>query len=161
MFRTGQKGPGPLSSKSHHLYSNIQCGVSCTATLVIALVMKKHGLGTHKAYTYVKERSPWIGPNMSLIYQLTDYGRLCGHERPSKPTKLTTPQTAPLENLESRRYKNSPIDVSAPPSHLSRLPMAQLQNEGQRNLDVQVDLVDETMSSPRFVVSEETHAKGV
>lgn len=149
------------SAQDKKVLVHCQCGVSRSATLVIALVMKKLGLGTHEAYAYVKGRSPWIGPNMSLIYQLTDYGRLCGHERSSKPTIPTTPQTAPLENLESRQYKNSPIDVSAPHSHLSRPPMARSQSERQHNLDVQVDLVAETMSSPRFVVSEEIHTKGV
>jgi hypothetical protein len=75
--------------------------------------MKKLKMGTHEAYSFVKDRSPWIGPNMSLIYQLTDYGRLCGYERKHvHPTSSTgtssAPGSAPLESSESRRYVDSP-----------------------------------------------------
>ncbi|EMD41809.1 hypothetical protein CERSUDRAFT_110372 [Gelatoporia subvermispora B] len=65
-----------------------QCGVSRSATLVIALVMRAASQrspnvpsevwalkGMQGAYSYVKERSKWVGPNMSLIYQLLDYER--------------------------------------------------------------------------------------
>jgi len=67
-----------------------QCGVSRSATMVIALVMRaaqssssstppevqalKHG-GMHASYAFVKEKSKWIGPNMSLMYQLLEYER--------------------------------------------------------------------------------------
>ncbi|KAI0078946.1 hypothetical protein K474DRAFT_1673819 [Panus rudis PR-1116 ss-1] len=65
-----------------------QCGVSRSATLVIALVMRAAATcsplvppevwalkGMQGAYTFVKEKSKWVGPNMSLIYQLLDYER--------------------------------------------------------------------------------------
>ncbi|KAF8912844.1 hypothetical protein CPB84DRAFT_1670889 [Gymnopilus junonius] len=63
-----------------------QCGISRSATMVIALVMRaaaeRHssvppevwGLpGMQGAYSFVKEKSPHVGPNMSLIYQLLEY----------------------------------------------------------------------------------------
>ncbi|KZT21644.1 hypothetical protein NEOLEDRAFT_1181484 [Neolentinus lepideus HHB14362 ss-1] len=65
-----------------------QCGVSRSATLVIALVMRAAASGSPSvseeirelkgmqgAYSYVKSKSRWVGPNMSLIYQLLDYER--------------------------------------------------------------------------------------
>ncbi|TCD63990.1 hypothetical protein EIP91_004692 [Steccherinum ochraceum] len=65
-----------------------QCGVSRSATLVIALVMRASAQcspavppevwalqGMQGAYAFVKEKSRWVGPNMSLIYQLLDYER--------------------------------------------------------------------------------------
>ncbi|OBZ79131.1 Tyrosine-protein phosphatase pmp1 [Grifola frondosa] len=65
-----------------------QCGVSRSATLVVALVMRAAAQrspnvppevwalkGMQGAYSFVKEKSKWIGPNMSLIYQLLDYER--------------------------------------------------------------------------------------
>ncbi|KAG8949947.1 hypothetical protein FRC03_000189 [Tulasnella sp. 419] len=64
-----------------------QCGVSRSATLVIALVMRasirkdvidelKEIRGSmHAAYAFVKEKSVAVGPNMSLIYQLLEYER--------------------------------------------------------------------------------------
>lgn len=120
--------------------------------------MKKLGMGTHEAYAYVKDRSPWIGPNMSLIYQLTDYGRLCGYER--KPTiprtgQVSAPSTAPLENSESRRYKDSPKTLH---SQLAHPEMARTQSQDRQtfsDVDVDVDYVAKTLSSPQFVVSED------
>ncbi|KAI0936263.1 hypothetical protein AcW1_000546 [Taiwanofungus camphoratus] len=65
-----------------------QCGISRSATLVIALVMRAAAhrspnvpsevwalKGMQGAYSFVKEKSNAIGPNMSLIYQLLDYER--------------------------------------------------------------------------------------
>src|SRR5438270_270079 len=51
-----------------------QLGVSRSASLVIAYGLYK-GFKTdfHSMYTSVKERSRWVGPNMSLIYQLMDF----------------------------------------------------------------------------------------
>ncbi|GLB36331.1 putative dual specificity phosphatase, catalytic domain [Lyophyllum shimeji] len=63
-----------------------QCGISRSATLVIALVMRAAAQqspsvppevwalkGMQGAYSFVKEKSKWVGPNMSLIYQLLEY----------------------------------------------------------------------------------------
>ena len=136
--------------------------MSRSATLVIALVMKKLGMGTHEAYAYVKDRSPWIGPNMSLIYQLTDYGRLCGYERKStilgKMGQTSAPATASLESSESRRYTDeSPKTLH---SHLSRPSVGRTQSQDRHEfLDTDVDGVTKTLSSPHFVVSEETEQK--
>lgn len=46
-----------------------QCGVSRSATLVIGYCMRRSVMdggqpGMHQAYTFVKEKSPWAGPNM-------------------------------------------------------------------------------------------------
>ncbi|KAL0950959.1 hypothetical protein HGRIS_007710 [Hohenbuehelia grisea] len=65
-----------------------QCGISRSATMVIALVMRAAAesspsvppeiwalKGMQGAYSFVKEKSKWVGPNMSLIYQLLEYER--------------------------------------------------------------------------------------
>ncbi|CAL1695979.1 unnamed protein product [Somion occarium] len=64
-----------------------QCGVSRSATMVIALVMRAAAQcspsvppevwalkGMQGAYSFVKQKSKWVGPNI-LIYQLLDYER--------------------------------------------------------------------------------------
>ncbi|ORY82066.1 dual specificity phosphatase, partial [Protomyces lactucae-debilis] len=53
-----------------------QQGVSRSASLVIAYVMKSMGKDVNEAYGFVKHESPWIGPNMTLIYQLCEWGKL-------------------------------------------------------------------------------------
>ena len=51
-----------------------QLGVSRSASLVIAYgLYKNYQPNFHAMYSSVKERSRWVGPNMSLIYQLTDF----------------------------------------------------------------------------------------
>ncbi|KEF57920.1 uncharacterized protein A1O9_05842 [Exophiala aquamarina CBS 119918] len=51
-----------------------QLGVSRSASLVIAYgLYKGYQPDFHSMYMAVKKRSQWVGPNMSLIYQLTDF----------------------------------------------------------------------------------------
>lgn len=51
-----------------------QCGVSRSASLVVAYGLYKNPeLTVQEAYNVVKSRSRWIGPNMSLIYQLSEF----------------------------------------------------------------------------------------
>ncbi|KAL2043145.1 hypothetical protein N7G274_004205 [Stereocaulon virgatum] len=51
-----------------------QCGVSRSASLVVAYGLYKNPqLTVQEAYDAVKNRSKWIGPNMNLIYQLSEF----------------------------------------------------------------------------------------
>jgi tyrosine-protein phosphatase MSG5 len=51
-----------------------QLGVSRSASLVIAYgLYKGYQPDFHSMYTQVKGRSQWVGPNMSLIYQLNEF----------------------------------------------------------------------------------------
>ena len=51
-----------------------QCGVSRSASLVVAYGLYKNPqLTVQEAYDAVKFRSRWIGPNMNLIYQLSEF----------------------------------------------------------------------------------------
>lgn len=50
-----------------------QCGVSRSASLIIAYVIATQNTTVDQAYNMVKDKSPWIGPNMSLIYQLAEW----------------------------------------------------------------------------------------
>lgn len=63
-----------------------QLGASRSASLVIAYgLYKNRRMDFNSMYEQVKARSQWVGPNMSLIYQLTDFrGRLM-RGSPSKP----------------------------------------------------------------------------
>lgn len=59
-------------------FHSCQCGISRSATLVISIVMQLAAEGSmpdalgevrgmHDAYEFVKDRSPWIGPNVSFV----------------------------------------------------------------------------------------------
>ncbi|KAI5847873.1 hypothetical protein DFP73DRAFT_359606 [Morchella snyderi] len=62
------------ASSGKKVLVHCQCGVSRSATLLIAYSMFKNpGKSMQEAYAAVKGKSRWIGPNMGLIYQLTDW----------------------------------------------------------------------------------------
>jgi len=65
----------PIEEKSTgHRAALVHCalGISRSATVVIALVMQRHRWTFARAYDFVKSKAPWVGPNMSLVYQLCD-----------------------------------------------------------------------------------------
>ncbi|KAL4068220.1 hypothetical protein V8B97DRAFT_1873472 [Scleroderma yunnanense] len=82
-----------------------QCGISRSATLVIAIVMRAAATrsplvpphvwelkGMQAAYSFVKEKSRHVGPNMSLIYQLFDYEKTLqgGNSSPAQSDKSSS-----------------------------------------------------------------------
>jgi protein-tyrosine phosphatase len=73
-----------------------QCGVSRSASLVLAYVMRNKRIPLHEAYAYVKARSPVISPNMSLFYQLSEYERKLG----LSPTYFTEEPATDEQALE-------------------------------------------------------------
>ncbi|RPD62996.1 hypothetical protein L226DRAFT_451670 [Lentinus tigrinus ALCF2SS1-7] len=97
-----------------------QCGVSRSATLIIALVMRAAAQrspsvpsevwalkGMQAAYSFVKEKSKWVGPNMSLIYQLLDYERsLKGGNSSPTPSEISAE-----EEWSRRRLAMEETDV--------------------------------------------------
>ncbi|EAW11505.1 putative protein-tyrosine phosphatase [Aspergillus clavatus NRRL 1] len=74
-------------SEGKKVLIHCQLGASRSASLVIAYgLYKNRHLDFNSMYDIVKGRSPWVGPNMSLIYQLTDFrSRLQHGGAPSKP----------------------------------------------------------------------------
>ena len=62
------------TKKGMKVLVHCQCGVSRSASLVVAYGLYKNpSLTVQEAYDAVKSRSRWIGPNMNLIYQLSEF----------------------------------------------------------------------------------------
>jgi tyrosine-protein phosphatase MSG5 len=96
-----------------------QLGVSRSASLVIAYGLYK-GLKAdfHSMYTSVKERSQWVGPNMSLIYQLMDFRAKCAsgeYDVVSKPASQDWFLRPNPESEMTPRPRSVPLDVSTAP----------------------------------------------
>jgi hypothetical protein len=53
-------------------------GLSRSATLIIAYVMRVNKMTASDAYAFVKSKSPSISPNMGLVYQLIEYEKALG-----------------------------------------------------------------------------------
>ena len=63
-----------------------QCGVSRSASLLIAYALfLKPDQTVQEAYDSVKRRSKWIGPNMSLIFQLAEWKKRLAKEDLGQP----------------------------------------------------------------------------
>ncbi|KAG0049168.1 Dual specificity protein phosphatase 10 [Gryganskiella cystojenkinii] len=67
-----------------------QLGVSRSASLVIACVMRSKGMGLSEAYDFVKQKSGVISPNMSLMYQLAEFEK----DLARKKTTTTSPSSS-------------------------------------------------------------------
>lgn len=52
-----------------------QCGVSRSASLILAYFMRAFHLDYSEAYERLKKHAPSISPNLSLIYELMEWGR--------------------------------------------------------------------------------------
>ncbi|KAG4087755.1 phosphatases II [Neocallimastix lanati (nom. inval.)] len=64
----------------HSILVSCQQGVSRSATLVIAYVMKTKQWGLMKSYNFVKEKCPWIAPNITLMNELSEFEQHLLHE---------------------------------------------------------------------------------
>lgn len=110
-----------------------QCGVSRSASLIVAYgLYKKPELTVQQAYDAVKDRSRWIGPNMNLIYQLSEFKqnmpprtlplapsvwrswRAFGQAR-SPSSGLSTPDSKPtLPSTSSSNGQSEPLSAPLP-----------------------------------------------
>lgn len=64
------------AAEGKRILVHCQCGVSRSASLIVAYAMRQNLWGMHQAYSWVKEKSPAISPNMTLIYQLMEWGTI-------------------------------------------------------------------------------------
>ncbi|KAJ1062315.1 hypothetical protein K5549_012796 [Capra hircus] len=81
-------------------------GISRSATIAIAYIMKRMDMSLDEAYRFVKEKRPTISPNFNFLGQLLDYEKRIksqtGAAGPKSKLKLL-----PLEKEDSGRLKRS------------------------------------------------------
>ncbi|KAJ2743731.1 tyrosine/serine/threonine protein phosphatase [Coemansia sp. BCRC 34301] len=101
-------------NRHHGVLVHCQLGVSRSASLVIAYVMRTMGLRFAAAYEYVRVRAPCISPNLSLIGQLCEYGEgLAGGQRGSLVDGLPDLSLSAddEESSAAGSENSSPLDV--------------------------------------------------
>ncbi|AAS51675.1 ADL245Wp [Eremothecium gossypii ATCC 10895] len=82
-----------------------QCGVSRSASLIVAYIMRYRSMPLNDAYNYLKNVAKDISPNMSLIFQLMEWGEQLkskdGHSSCS-------PASCSLSSLASENLSEQP-----------------------------------------------------
>ncbi|GAA5866290.1 hypothetical protein JCM3774_006604 [Rhodotorula dairenensis] len=110
-----------------------QCGVSRSATVVIAYCMREAAkaleegreatelagcTGMHDTYSFVKEKSEWVGPNLSLVFQLVAYERTLRGDSINGDDDLSEPPSAAFRSETPRTQSDlppaTPLDVERP-----------------------------------------------
>ncbi|GAA6035905.1 hypothetical protein JCM8097_005155 [Rhodosporidiobolus ruineniae] len=109
--------------RGERILVHCQCGVSRSATVVIAYCMREAAkaleegrdaaelagcTGMHDTYSFVKEKSEWVGPNLSLVFQLVAY------ERTLRGDSLNDELGGEGENGDPA-YPNYPPEPPSPP----------------------------------------------
>ncbi|KAF8167923.1 hypothetical protein B0H34DRAFT_670236 [Crassisporium funariophilum] len=115
-FKAGMVFADAAAKRGEGCLIHCQCGISRSATMVIALVMRaaaeRHSSvppevwalkGMQGAYSFVKEKSPCVGPNMSLIYQLLEYEKKMKGDAGSLPDSDGSSGTDDEEEWGRRR----------------------------------------------------------
>ncbi|XP_040293037.1 dual specificity protein phosphatase 16 [Bufo bufo] len=83
-------------------------GISRSATIAIAYIMKRMDMTLDEAYRFVKEKRPTISPNFNFLGQLLDF---------EKKIKVQTGQTAPVCKLKLHlEYGTVPVEVPQQPA---------------------------------------------
>ncbi|PGH17292.1 hypothetical protein AJ79_01175 [Helicocarpus griseus UAMH5409] len=99
-------------SQGKKVLVHCQLGVSRSASLVIAYGLYKNPDKDFNAmYSIVKDRSCWVGPNMSLIYQLTDFRSRVQQGCPSR-----TPPVEWFDQISDTKTPEQPKVQGASPT---------------------------------------------
>ncbi|CAG8484984.1 12708_t:CDS:1 [Acaulospora morrowiae] len=93
-------------SAGRNILVHCQCGVSRSASLIIGYVMKANRMTLNQAYEYVKNKSPCISPNMSLVYQLVDFEKTLKLGS-NNGTNCSSPGTPTRCRAESKTHSRS------------------------------------------------------
>ena len=117
-----------------------QCGVSRSASLVVAYGLYKNPqLTVQEAYDAVKFRSRWIGPNMNLIYQLSEFK--------SKLVKTHPMGTAAWHSWRALGSGRSNPNAVVNPNLDSGLPSSGLRSPPQKSLSAPSQIGRDARSS--------------
>uniref|UniRef100_A0A672NGZ1 protein-tyrosine-phosphatase n=1 Tax=Sinocyclocheilus grahami TaxID=75366 RepID=A0A672NGZ1_SINGR len=103
-------------------------GISRSATIAIAYIMKTMGLSSDDAYRFVKDRRPSISPNFNFLGQLLEFERGLQMKKglPCDPMRLAgkpTEEVAEVRKMESDRFDQRTLQAAEitlkPPSPTS------------------------------------------
>ncbi|CAI2166385.1 13605_t:CDS:2 [Funneliformis geosporum] len=104
-------------SAGRNILVHCQCGVSRSASLIIGYVMKANKMTLNQAYEFVKDRSPYISPNMSLVYQLVEFEKTLKLGMNNSNSIPNSPHPYGKDDLKKTHSRNSSIESDLLLSH--------------------------------------------
>lgn len=126
--------------QNNRVLVHCQCGVSRSASLVVAYGLYKNPqLTVQEAYDAVKFRSKWIGPNMNLIYQLSEFK--------TKLVKIHPMGTAPWHSWRALGSGRSNPNAAVNPHLDSGLQSSGLRSPPQKSLSAPSQIGRDSRSS--------------
>ncbi|GMG21986.1 unnamed protein product [Ambrosiozyma monospora] len=92
-----------------------QCGVSRSASLILAYFMKVNKTGYNDAYNQLKLKAPLISPNLSLIYELMEWGNYLGYSNNASNSSSSSSSSESGEDGEGSNGSRRGRDTSPSP----------------------------------------------
>ncbi|KAJ2751929.1 tyrosine/serine/threonine protein phosphatase [Coemansia pectinata] len=128
------------SARTRHQGVLVHCqlGVSRSASLIIAYVMRTMAMGFSPAYEYVRLRATCISPNLSLIAQLSEYGEQLALARAGDRVLGPVPELLLL--MPDVTLPELTADESSAPGSENSSPM-EVQDDGMPADAAEVDLL--------------------
>ncbi|CAI4050150.1 tyrosine/serine/threonine protein phosphatase MSG5 SKDI_14G2690 [Saccharomyces kudriavzevii IFO 1802] len=133
-----------------------QCGVSRSASLIVAYIMRYYGLNLNDAYNKLKTVAKDISPNMGLIFQLMEWGGMLSQNTFDEEGEATSmsedneisnneASLSTAKSYSSASYRSSPMLMN-----LSSSP-----NDSSINSSEVTPRTPATLTGPRATLVEE------
>ena len=91
------------------MFVHCHAGISRSATVCIAYIMKHRELSLSKSYDFVKQKRPCISPNLHFMGQLLTYEKGLQEESPNKDSALFFEPPLPMD------IESIPVSIIATP----------------------------------------------
>ncbi|AMD21524.1 HFL332Cp [Eremothecium sinecaudum] len=125
-----------------------QCGVSRSASLIVAYIMRYMSLPLYDAYNYLKQVAKDISPNMNLIFQLMEWGERLKVLVPEDSKNAAHHQNMHNIATQQQHSEISPLaeDISGSPIKLQKCSLASA-NESSDTSAVNTPMTPKNMTN--------------
>ncbi len=103
-----------IKAKGGKVFVHCHAGISRSATVCIAFIMKHMELSLSKSYDFVKQKRPCISPNLHFMGQLLTFEKGLQEDSPNKDSALFFEPPLPMD------VESIPVSITATPQELPK-----------------------------------------